>query len=276
MGVMAIDLNSFFQIPSGAASSFWDVCMNIIYSLLGTTPAQYSADTYEVVVKSFYPFALGLGTTMLNIFFVVGMIRQSSNIKENMTTEMWIELAIKMVIANFIMLNGLTIMNDFFDIASLLSQIFMGSSKITIFNDEADASAALFYVAFGLVYIGCSIFCGISILLVVLQRFLELYLCMIAAPFALSTWAGGRGIENTSYAWIKSFLASCFQIVVIAIVLRLGSFMMKSTSFFSWDGSVIGFLDGQYKALISMVEMFFLRMAVKNSYGWLEKTFNLR
>lgn len=257
------------------ASMIWDICMDITMSLFGVTPQTYSNAMWELVAKQLYPYFLGIGAVLLNLFFLTGLIRQSINLRDNMTTEMVIELLIKVIIANFVMVQGLTLMGDILGISSALAEKLKVTSGYSIFANDLDAGAVFFYVIFGLVYIGGATISGISIVLVVLQRFLNVYMCILTAPIALSTWAGGNGLEHTAYAWIKSFLVSSFQIALIALILRLGAMMMNAPDVFNFDGTAMGFVDGFAESFISMITMFFMVAAVKSSSTWLEKTFNL-
>lgn len=272
-------LAGLLGVKYAADYSVWNWCMGIVFSLFGLSPSEYSSGAYQYVSGTVYPLFLAFGTILLNLFLFTGVIRQSANLKENITTEMWVELFIKATIANFVMVRGLTMMNDFISMSTDVTGLLIDESSrdaIVIANMDADfGSIAQAYSLFALIPQIGSIICGFSIVITVLQRFLNLYLTMAVAPIALSTWAGGRGFEETAYAWIKSFLASCFQIVLIAITLKVASFMCVQMNGMSADG-LKSLFDGYEKSFIAVLIMFFLKTAVSNSYSWLQSTFNLR
>ena len=137
---------------------------------------------------------------LLNIFCLVGFIRQASNLKENVTMEMWIELFIKTIIANFLMQEGLKIIGYIFDIAAGGSDFIMGTTLPSIWTSDVDVGAVITYLVIGLIYLIASGVCGITILVEVMSRYLNLYILVAVSPIALSTLAGGRSIEDTAYA----------------------------------------------------------------------------
>ena len=102
---MMFGMEKFFQGPGAV----WKTCMAMVQSLMGMTPDTFSDNAWTYVTDTLYPWFLSIGVILLNIFCLVGFIRQASNLKENVTMEMWIELFIKTIIANFLMQEGLKI-----------------------------------------------------------------------------------------------------------------------------------------------------------------------
>ena len=84
-------------------------------------------------------------------------------------------------------------------------------------------------------------------------------------------------MANTGRAAIKTFFTYCFQIVVIAFWLRIGTLMASGIS-----GLIIsqtndsGLFDGFYQALNNMICMLFMTTLIKNSDELLRKAFDLR
>ncbi len=265
--------NSLFQGPG----FIWNTCMNMVRALMGTSPSTFSPDAWNFVTQTLYPWFLAIGTILLNFFCLIGFVRQATNLKENITIEMWIELFIKTLIANLLMRYGLSIMADIFAIAAGNTVFIMGDSLPSIWTTDNDVGAVLAYLVVGLIYLIGSAVCGIMIVVEVMSRYLNLYILVAVAPVALSTWAGGRGIEDTAFAWIKSFLTNVFQIVAIALVLRIGTLIGQNTIFQSTtDGTILGMFSGSASVLFSMMNMFFMTSAVKGADGLIKRAFNLR
>lgn len=270
---MMFGMEKFFQGPGAV----WKTCMAMVQSLMGMTPDTFSDNAWTYVTDTLYPWFLSIGVILLNIFCLVGFIRQASNLKENVTMEMWIELFIKTIIANFLMQEGLKIIGYIFDIAAGGSDFIMGTTLPSIWTSDVDVGAVITYLVIGLIYLIASGVCGITILVEVMSRYLNLYILVAVSPIALSTLAGGRSIEDTAYAWIKSFLTNVFQIVAIALVLRIGGMISQSTIFqTATDGTIAGFFSGSSSVLYSMLNMFFMASAVKGADGLLKRAFNLR
>ena len=156
-----------------------------------------------------------------------------------MSLEIFGEQVIKLIIANILIISAIPLIQNFIGGAGLLSQEILLSGPPEIFGSEVDAGAIIAYVLFGLIYIILSAICGIIILVEVLGRFMNLFLLTAFATVAFSTLAGGRGIENSAFSWIKSFFATTFQIVVIALIIRIGSLMITSNLISEAAGSGI-------------------------------------
>lgn len=266
----------------GGAQSFiqgtaaWNYFMGVVETLMGLTPEEQYPEAWNYVTETLYPWMLSIGLVLLNLFCLIGFIRQASNLKENVTIEMWVELFIKLLIANGLMTNGLTLMQEFFKAANLLSTDIMSAGVPAMYNQEADLGAVLMYVLIGLIYIIVSVICGILIVVEVLGRFLNLFMLTATMPVAMSTLAGGRGIENTAYAWIKSFLCNVFQIVVIAIILQIGGKMIAVTGNIDNAGNISDWFDGAGAVCMSFLNMIFITTAVKGSDNFLKRVFDLR
>ncbi|MBR2561506.1 MAG: hypothetical protein IKE31_05080 [Eubacterium sp.] len=259
------------------ADTVWKYCMVLVYLLMGQTPSSISPDAWSFVTGTVYPWFTTIGVTLLNLFFMIGFVRQSTNLRENMSLEIFVEQVIKVIIANVLMVSAVPVIQNFITGAGLLSQEIVSTGYPEIFSSEVDAGAVIAYVLFGLIYIVLSAICGIIILVEVLGRFLNLFLLTAFAPVAFSTLAGGRGIENSAFSWIKSFLTSVFQIVVIALILRIGSLMISGSVLSSAEISGTGeWFDGFGDVLMSMITMVFMAAAVKGSDAFLKRALDLR
>ena len=266
-------MGGMFQGPG----VIWNTCMMLVRLLMGTTPETFAPEAWAYVSGTLYPWFLSIGTILLNIFCLIGFIRQAANLKENITMEMWIELFIKTLIANLLMRYGLSIMGDLFRIAAGGTTFIMGDTLPSIWTSDVDVGAVLAYLVVGIIYLIGSAVCGIMIVVEVLSRYLNLYILIAVSPIALSTWAGGRGLEDTAYAWIKSFLTNVFQIVAIALVLRIGGMIGQTTMFQTeLDDTIAGMFSGSMSVLFSMMNMFFMTSAVKGADGLIKRAFNLR
>ena len=259
------------------ADSVWKYCMALVYILMGQTPSSLSPDAWNFVTGTVYPWFTTIGVTMLNLFFMVGFVRQSINLRENMSLEIFVEQVIKVIAANVLIVSAVPIIQNFISGAGLLSQDILMTGYPEIFSADVDAGAVIAYVLFGLIYLILSAICGVLILVEVLGRFLNLFLLTAFAPVAFSTLAGGRGIENSAFSWIKSFLTSVFQIVVIALILRIGSLMITGGIAGSANvASPDGWFDGFGDVLFSMMTMVFMATAVKGSDAFLKRALDLR
>lgn len=244
--------------------TIWNAVMQLICGVITTTPQGFSAAAWNQTV-TLYQWLQGIALTMMNIFFMVGFFRQASNIKENLTWEILIELGVKAIAANTLMLSGLSLIQEFFAVASDLSGAILTSAPVSFAPEELDAGLWLFFVIFGLIYVIVAIVCSFMVLFAVYGRYLKLYTMTVIAPVALATLPGGRGIEHTAHAWIRYFLSNVFEIVVIAIVLSLSGKMIAAIDLGQMDSTLGSWIDGFGQALQSLFTMILMTGAVKGA-----------
>lgn len=252
--------------------------MTIVVGFLGMGVDQYSPSSWSYVQNTIYPWFLSMGSTLLNLFCLIGFCRQASNLKDNVTTEMWIELFIKVLIANILMVNGLGIMQEFTGFASRISGTVIGDSYPQIIGDDLDLGLTLTMSLVAPLYLILTLVCGITILIEVMGRFLNLYMLMSVAPLALSTAAGGRGMENSAISWFKSFLTNVLQIAVIALILQFCSKIISENSLtiMANSNTLTSWFSGAGSLIYSFVIMPFMATAVKESDNFLKRAFDLR
>lgn len=259
------------------AQAAWNWIMGIVQSLLGMSLESYSPGAWTYITQSIYPWFMGMGAMFLNMYALIGFCRQASNLRENVTMEMWIEIFIKIIICNTLLINGITIMKEFTGFSSVISAGILGDNIPQIYGDDIDLGFSLTMILLGPFYLILVIVCAVTILIEVLSRFLNLYMLMGTAPLALSTIAGGRGIDNTAVAWFKSFLTSVMQIAVITFTLQLCSHIINSSTFNDAAAiDVLGWFNGAGSVIMSVISVVFLTVAVKGSDTFLKRAFDLR
>ncbi len=256
-------------------NAIWNLIMAMVGNILITTPEGFSQEAWNFVANQLYPWALGIGTALLNLFFLIGFFKEASNIKENFTWEILINQGIKIILANALMQSGLSIIREFFRMASRLSgQVYL--SNVPPFSTEdVDLGAYLFFFIFGAIYILVAIICGFMILLTVYGRYLKLYVMVVMAPVAMSTMAGGRGMEQSAYAWIKNFLVNVFEILVIAITMAVAGKMISAIDFMTNASGLMNLVNGFPVVLQSLFTMILMTAAVKGADSMLRGSFAL-
>ena len=157
----------------------WNLCMYMAVSLMGYD-FPFAAETglkdipvtgsliqfvqdNSVYVQSIYSWFMGAGLVLLNLFCLISFCRQASRLRENVTMEMWIELFIKVIIGNVLMLEGLNIIQGFLNVASATSSVFLNISDVDIVTGNIDLGAVLAYVLVGIFFLIGSVVCGIMI-----------------------------------------------------------------------------------------------------------------
>lgn len=255
--------------------AIWNGVMGLCTGLIKKTPQKFSLEAWEFVRDTLYPWALGIGITMMNLFCIIALYRAVSNLKENLTSEMIIEALIKIVVLNILMLKGMDFIVSLFNMSSALAgDILVQAGTIPYITTEEDAGSVLFMFIFALVYFFVALVCSILILITIYGRYLNLYMLVVCFPFAAPSIIGGRGIDATAYAWLRHFLLRCGEIVVIAMAMAIGGKIISGITIFT-DSMFEGFFDGFVQSLNSMVYMILMTATVKSAASFMSKTFSL-
>ena len=250
------------------SEGLWEQFMGTVDSSLGRVPL-YS-------VQDIYQWFLSAGLVLLNLFCLIGFCRQASRIRENVTVEMWIELLIKAVVGNVLMVFGLPILQSLLGVASTTSTLFLNASDIQIVPDNIDVGAVLAYILIGILFVLASIVCGIMIVVTVLSRIIHIHILICMMPIACSTLAGGPEIERSGWAWLRTFLSYCFEVVVIALVIKLGGALNGTLQEWAIGTDGDGWFDGFLAVIASAVYMVFLTVSIKGAGSLLRRAFDLR
>lgn len=274
------------------AQELWNFVMGIAFTLMGknvnsfTTPVANAfaqllgldgnIGAWDYVKNTVFPLFLSMGAAFLNIFTLVGFCRQASNLKEGITMEAWIELFIKLIVANILMTNSLEIMQEFTGFAITTTKILLPKGIVSVIGGDYDAGFRLAMLLLAPIYLIISGVCSITVLIEVLGRFLNLFMLMSVAPLALSTLAGGRGLENSAIAWFKSFLTNTMQIIIIALVIQLCGGLNAGITGMCNSGLLSSWFDGAVAVILSLIFMPFMATAVKSSDNFLKRAFDLR
>lgn len=261
------------------AQQLWNFIMNLVINLMGMNVSDFvndGAGAWEYISDTVYPFFLGMGAVFLNMFSMAGFCKQASNLKEGITIEALTELFIKLVAANMLMLNSLDIMQEINAFSVQASGILFNSESIpSIVGDDYDVGFHIAISLIGIIYLIMAGVCSITILIEVVGRFVNLFMLMTCAPIALSTLAGGKGIQNSAAAWFKSFITSSAQIIVIALVIQIVTRINWSITAAADAGGLSYWFNGAIGVIASLVFMPILASCVKQSENFIRKAFAL-
>jgi len=255
------------------AEVVWITLMDLSLGVIGKTPSQFSPSAWSYVAHTLYPWTLGIGLSMVNVFFICSFLKAVSNLKEQVTLELFIEGMIRLVAVNVLFQMGFNLMKTFFSMASAMSGEIIDFQGPPLFTEEVDIGSHLFWWLFGLLYFLVALVCGIMIFLTLYSRYIKLYMLVVCFPLTMPSLISGRGIDETAKAWLRNFLGNAFEVVVIALVISIsgkiiGGFNLPESSF-------ADFFDGFGQALKSLIYMIGMTGAVKGANNFMNKTFHL-
>lgn len=226
--ISAEDILYVFDLGSG----LWNSVMQLVGIVAGTTPQEFSSHAWNFVVNDLMNWTLTIGGSMFTTFYLVNLLRQTANFSQGITMERFIEISISVIFCNYAMLHGTSLMSQLFKIAATWSSSLMYTDGLSILQADWDLGKVVAMLFLSLLYFIVVLVSSLTILYVVYRRYLELYAMVGIGPIAWSTIPGGHGISNTFYAWLKGFLAKCFEIVIIVIFITIASKICYSVNLF--------------------------------------------
>ena len=258
------------------ASGIWNAAMKAVSGLLIKKPQAFSPGTWAFVDNTLYPFALSIGLSLLNLFFIIGWLQALTRLHENITLERTVDGLIKVVLANVLFLNIKTMIRELFSVAALMTGGVFTTQAPKLVANDIDVGSVLFYNLFGILYVIAAIVCSFLILITVYGRYIRLYLLVVSAPFALSTIVGGEEARRTFISWLKTFILNTFEIVMIALVMVICfKLTEKGIAVFEKGNVAVEAANGFWDALNGLFTMVIMTASVKGVNSFMSKAFGL-
>jgi len=167
-----------------------------------------------------------MGYALLVLFFVIGLVKTTTSMKEIKRPEVALRLFIRFALAKAAVTYGMDIVTGFFDISQgIVAQIAGGigsPTQATIPQEIVDAVDGMSWLSsFGLwavSLLGSLVVIVLSLVMLytVYSRFIRLYLYAAIAPIPLSTFAG-QGTSQTGVAFLKSYAGVCLEGAIIVL-----------------------------------------------------------
>mgnify|MGYP006913911359 CR=1 FL=1 len=162
MGRRPVEGNVLWPVLS-AGKSRLGLVHRIEYGVISQDPQHFSPATWKFVTETLYPWAMGIGLSMMNVFFICVFLKAASNLKENITLELCIEGMIRLVALNVLMQMGMKLMKTLFSMAALMGGMVLDFQAPDFFTGEVDAGSVLFWWFMGFLYFFIALICGMLI-----------------------------------------------------------------------------------------------------------------
>ena len=187
---------------------FWNNQVSLVFSLLGQSPESFKGGGPWSAVESIEPIFVGVGSSLVVLFFVIGFCSESVDIKEDMRFEVILRMPMRVGIAEWLVANNVTIMKAFFSSAGNLVKLLSAGNmtELTINSTQAEVIKNLGFGASLVMLILASILsiviivCGFFLIYTVYFRFLKILIIVPFGAIAFSTVSGNRMVSHTA-AW---------------------------------------------------------------------------
>lgn len=205
---------------------FWNNQVSLVFSMLGQSPVNFKGGGPWQVVESIEPIFVGVGSSLVVLFFVIGFCSESVDVREEMRFEVILRMLIRLGLAEWFVANNVTIMKAFFTtIGNLVNALSAGQyTTLAIDSTQADIIKNLGFGESLIMLILAAllsiiIICGFFMIYTVYFRFLKLMIIVPIDSIAFSTMAGNRNVAHTASSYTKYFLSVVFEVVTMALAI---------------------------------------------------------
>ena len=209
-----------------SALDTWNKYLEEIWNLLTVSPQNFRGGHVWDIVVSVNGSLQAVGYALLVLFFLTGVIRQTTNFNEIKRPEIALRLFIRFAIAKAIISYGMDIMVGIFNIGQGIVSNIMGSlgspNYATIPQELIESVDSLNLLdkigVWAISFIGSLVITVLSFIMIytIYTRFIRLYLFTALAPIPLSTFAGQES-QKSGIAFIKSYAGICLEGAVIVL-----------------------------------------------------------
>lgn len=228
--------------------SMWKSCSDITLSYVMRNPSMQTS-AWNIVTGSIYTLSMAVAASLTVLFFVLGWLKETIDIRNNFTLENMFRFFVRYAITTALIVNSLSIVTAISDCATAIvsttsatmesggvEELFNGVKASLEANEETDGGTWL-SMGFGCLIGGLFgglviIVCGISLVLSVLSRLFKMLLCIPFAPVAFAGFAGGGEFSQSGIAWIKTFTGYALEAVVISLAISISFGLFKDASLF--------------------------------------------
>lgn len=207
--------------------AFWNNQVSLVFAMLGQSPVHFKGGGPWAVIQGINPIFVGVGSSLVVLFFVIGFCSESVDVKEEMRFEVMLRMFIRLALAEWFVANCVTIMKAFFtSIGNWVSALNVGSASTLSINSEQAEIIRNLGFGEGLIMLILAtllsiiiIICGFFLLYTVYFRFLRLLVIVPMGAIAFSTMGGNRNVSHTALTYSKHFLCVCFEAVAMALAI---------------------------------------------------------
>ena len=240
--------------------AFWNDKIALVFELLGQSPTEFKGGGPWRVISDIEPVFVGVGSSLVVLFFVIGFCSESIDVKEEIRFETVLRMLMRLGIAEWLVANNVTIMKAFFQSVGALVGLITnsGTTKLKIPQEQQDVieglgfGESLLMMILAVIIALVIIFCGFMIVYTVYFRFLKILVIVPFGAIAFSTTSGNRMVSHTAVTYAKHFLAVLLEAVTMALaIIVCNAFLNAGLPTFTSD-----YADWT-KALMYMCELTF-------------------
>lgn len=259
--LLKINFSGAIKTLLSGVYKIWNSLLSESYAILLLLPGDIKG--MSSVLNSINTIFVGVATSLLVLFFLLGFCSETTNVREEMRYDTIVRYLVRLIVAEYFTIHSKEILVQILEVCKafckeLKSFLKLKSAKLSMTANEKEVIEGLGFVSSIVVLIvvvilaAILIFLGCSIVWTVYTRFLKVCLMIPFGALAFATMAGPSGgeVSRISSSYIKAFLANAISSIVIAAALIFGTVLMRglainlpsfgTTNFMAVIGSLLG------------------------------------
>lgn len=267
------------------AVSTWNAKLAEAVELITTSPVNFRDGEIYNIMENIHTVMVGIATPLLVLCFFIGIFRVSSNITEMKRPELAIAMFVRAAVAEYFVVNSLTLMLDFMNIGqSLISDIFgainIGSDQFTLtvpteIHEAFEGMNWVERIGPWVVSLLGSIAVTIAALFVIITiygRFFKIYIYMVISPLPIATLSA-KSTSRIGESFLRSYAGVCLEGAIIMLALIIYTLIMTTSPTLTQGGNASK-LMWEYLTQ-TLLGMILLVMFVKSSSTFVREMFGL-
>lgn len=208
---------------------FWNNQVSLVFAMLGQSPVSFKGGGPWSIIQGVQPIFVAVGSSLVVLFFVIGFCSESVDIREEMRFEVILRMLIRLALAEWFVVNNLSIMKAIFTSIGNWVRLLSGNSASTLRINSAQAevirnmgfgSSLIMLILASLLSV-IVLICGFFLIYTVYFRLLRLLVIVPLGPIAFATLGGNRTVSNTLATYCKYFLSVSFEAVTMALAIMV-------------------------------------------------------
>lgn len=118
---------------------FWNHQVSLVFSMLGQSPTGFKGGGPWALIESVQPVFGAVGSSLVVLFFVIGFCSESVDIREEMRFESILRMLNRLILAEWLVANNMTVMKAFFTSVGNLVNLLSAGSYTALSIDSAQA-----------------------------------------------------------------------------------------------------------------------------------------
>ena len=202
---------------------FWNNQISLVFALLGQSPVSFKSGGPWGVIQNLEPIFVGVGSSLVVLFFVIGFCSESVDVKEDMRFEVILRMLMRIGIAEWLVANNVTIFTSAGNLVKLvgageMAELTIDSGQAEIIKNLGFGSSLVMLILASILSI-VIIVCGFFLIYTVYFRFLKILILVPFGAIAFSTVSGNRMVSHTAVSYAKNFLSIVFEAVTMALAI---------------------------------------------------------